>query len=179
MLVLETPRLILRPWTLADLDDFYRYAYNPHHAGAESGWNPRADREIARKVLLGMQENGDSWAMVYRADSRVMGCLGLYRDARRENDGGKKFGFDISQDYWGRDLVPEAATAVIPYAFGELDLRWLSSYCPTRSLGRRQILEKVGFSLEGVLRMACLLHTGEVADAACYTLLREEYGAGP
>lgn len=177
MQVLETSRLVLRPWRVEDLDDFYRYVYNPHHAGTESGWRPQADREIARKVLLGMQENGESWALVYRAGQRVIGCLGLYRDTWRDNDQGRKFGFDISQDYWDRDIVPEAAAAVIAYAFSALDLAWLSSFCPARSLARRRILEKSGFVLEGVLRMACVLHTGEITDAACYSLLREEYRA--
>ena len=37
---LYTKRLIIRPWALNDLDDFYEYAKNPE-VGPLAGWAPQ------------------------------------------------------------------------------------------------------------------------------------------
>lgn len=42
MKVLETKRLILRPWKIDDLDEFYEYARNPN-IGPNAGWEPHKD----------------------------------------------------------------------------------------------------------------------------------------
>ena len=41
MVILETERLILRPFKENDLDDFYEYAKNPK-VGPNAGWKPHA-----------------------------------------------------------------------------------------------------------------------------------------
>ena len=41
---LYTDRLILRPWTLDDLDDFYAYA-SVDGVGQMAGWNPHRSRD--------------------------------------------------------------------------------------------------------------------------------------
>ena len=42
--VLKTNRLILRPWTIEDLDDFYEYA-KVDGVGQMAGWYPHKNKE--------------------------------------------------------------------------------------------------------------------------------------
>ena len=42
--VLKTPRLVLRPWRMSDLADFYAYA-SVDGVGQMAGWKPHENRE--------------------------------------------------------------------------------------------------------------------------------------
>ena len=44
MQTLETPRLILRSWSILDLVDFFSYASDPE-IGPAAGWKPHVTRE--------------------------------------------------------------------------------------------------------------------------------------
>lgn len=48
MKVLETDRMILRPWNMDELDDFYEYAKNLN-VGPNAGWEPHKDKEVSLK----------------------------------------------------------------------------------------------------------------------------------
>lgn len=45
MKVLETDRLVLRPWRTKDVDDFYEYAQNPN-VGPNAGCNPMIIKKL-------------------------------------------------------------------------------------------------------------------------------------
>ena len=49
-LVLKTERLILRPWTLDDVDDMYEYA-KVEGVGIWAGWLPHKDREESKNIV--------------------------------------------------------------------------------------------------------------------------------
>ena len=49
-LILETPRLRLRPWRMEDLADFNRYA-SVDGVGQMAGWAPHRSMEESRKIL--------------------------------------------------------------------------------------------------------------------------------
>ena len=50
MTVLETERLILRPWTEADAEELYRYAQDPR-IGPIAGWPPHTSVENSREII--------------------------------------------------------------------------------------------------------------------------------
>ena len=49
-LILETPRLRLRPWRMEDLADFNRYA-SVDGVGQMAGWSPHRSMQESRKIL--------------------------------------------------------------------------------------------------------------------------------
>ena len=48
--VLRTERLILRPWTLDDVDDMYEYA-KVEGVGIWAGWLHHKDKEESRRIV--------------------------------------------------------------------------------------------------------------------------------
>ena len=57
--ILETERLILRPWTMNDLDDFYEYA-SQSGVGEMAGWKAHESIDESRKILtMFMKEKKD------------------------------------------------------------------------------------------------------------------------
>ncbi|MDP4147565.1 MAG: hypothetical protein Q8936_24380 [Bacillota bacterium] len=48
--IIETKRLIIRPWKSEDLDDFYEYA-SVDGVGQMAGWNPHKSKEESQGIL--------------------------------------------------------------------------------------------------------------------------------
>ena len=56
-----TDRLILRPWTMADLNDFYEYA-RVEDVGQMAGWLPHKSIEESRQILSSFIEQKKTFA---------------------------------------------------------------------------------------------------------------------
>jgi len=50
-MLLETERLILRPWRAEDAEDLYRYASDPA-VGPPAGWPPHTSVENSRELIM-------------------------------------------------------------------------------------------------------------------------------
>ena len=62
-IVLKTKRLILRPWKLEDLDDFYEYA-KVDGVGQMAGWLPHENKEKSLMILNMFIEEKKTFAIV-------------------------------------------------------------------------------------------------------------------
>ena len=69
---LKTSRLLLRPWKMSDLDDFYEYA-KVDGVGQMAGWLPHKNKEESKQVLTKFIENKITFAIVY--DNKVIGSI--------------------------------------------------------------------------------------------------------
>jgi ribosomal-protein-alanine N-acetyltransferase len=68
----------------------------------------------------------------------------------------------------------EALSALLDYAFTELDLNRIEADTDPRNARSTRLLERLGFSKEGLFRERCIVD-GEVSDSAMYGLLRREW----
>ena len=75
-LILETPRLRLRPWRMEDLADFNRYA-SVDGVGQMAGWAPHRSMEESRKILQMFIDEKKTLALELRQTGQVIGSLGL------------------------------------------------------------------------------------------------------
>ena len=103
--VLVTPRLVLRPWRVEDVDDFYAYA-SVDGVGQMAGWRPHANREESARILRGFIEGKKTFAL--EREGRVIGSLGVerYDEARfpeLKELRCREIGYVLSKEYWGRD----------------------------------------------------------------------------
>ena len=146
-LILKTERLVLRPWTLDDLDYFYEYA-SVDGVGQMAGWNPHKDKEESLKILNHFIEGKKTFAITY--NGKVIGSLGIEKyneEELPEHDAklGRELGFVLSKDYWGKGIMPEAVKEVIRYLFTveKLDFIVCGHFTDNNQSGRVQ--EKCGF----------------------------------
>jgi [ribosomal protein S5]-alanine N-acetyltransferase len=178
MKILETERLLLRPFEETDLDDLYEYAKGPH-IGPNAGWEPHKSKEVSQTILKKFIEEDEVWAIVYKEDNKVIGSLGLHKDSLRSAEDLKMLGYVLSEDYWGKGIMTEAVKATIRYAFENLDIKLITiHHYPFNSRSKR-VIEKSGFLYEGTLRHATKLYDGSVYDLVCYSMTREEWGKNP
>ena len=147
---LETERLILREWSLTDLDDFFEYASNPD-VGPRAGWSPHENKEKSLEILNHFIEGKKTFAIVYKKNNKVIGSLGVefygLEDKLTEfsNYQGRSIGYVLSKDYWGQGLMPEAVKILIDYLFNVLDYDFLLSGHFDFNDRSRRVQEKCGF----------------------------------
>ena len=121
---LETERLILRPWTLEDLDDFYEYAKNPD-VGPKAGWYPHKNKEESLEILNRFIDNKKTFCIVYKENNKAIGSIGIEKYGSEDkltefsHYYGREIGYAMSKDYWGKGIMPEAVKAVIDYLFNK------------------------------------------------------------
>ena len=144
---LETPRLLVRPWKEADLQDFYEYA-SVDGVGQMAGWAPHKSLEESRSILKLFIEGRKTFAVVDRKTQKVIGSIGLEeRDAPGELPcQGRELGYVLAKPYWGQGLMPEAVKEVIHYCFAVLHWDWLTCAHFVSNEQSRRVIEKCGFT---------------------------------
>lgn len=144
---IRTKRLLLRPWKLTDLDDFYEYA-SVDGVGQMAGWLPHHNKQESLEILERFIKHKRTFAIEY--NGKVIGSLGIEKYDEKsfpefDDLNCREIGYVLSKDYWGNGLMPEAVKAVISYLFNvvKLDVILCGHYMSNTQSGRVQ--EKCGF----------------------------------
>lgn len=87
-----------------------------------------------------------------------------------------EIGYSIDADAEGQGLMQEATEAVIRYAFDYLNLHRLEAICMPGNARSRQLLGRLGFEQEGVLR-GVLRIQGEWEDHLLFARINERWQA--
>ena len=174
MPTLETDRLILRMWNKKDAGDLYEYARNPN-VGPIAGWKPHGSAAESKFIIVNVFLQKMSWAIVDRQTGKAIGSIGFIDDPLRPGVNSRELGYSLSEDFWGKGIMTEAAERVIEYAFETLTLDVLSITTRCDNERSRRVIEKCGFKYEGTHRRAYRIYDGTTHDILCYSMLREEY----
>ena len=173
---LHTTRLLLRPFTEADTNAIFALHSSPH---VLRYWDapPYKERAQAERFIAGCkrleQEGSGARLAIERAtDGVFIGWCGFFKWDQEYRSAG--IGYCFNDTAWGQGFATEAASAVLQWAFGTLDLNRVQSETDTRNLASARVLEKLGFVREGTLREDCIVN-GEVSDSWVYGLLRREW----
>ncbi len=175
MKTMETERLILRDWDVNDVDDLYEYASNPN-VGPNGSWKPHESKTESLEIMQTLFINKyDSWAIVYQENGKVIGSIGYEPDTKRPGINCRELGYALSEDYWGKGIMTEAAKAVIRYGFEEMGLDMVTIYRNPYNKRSGRVIEKCGFTLEGTLRSANKVYDGSIRDVMCFSMTKEEH----
>ena len=75
-MMLETERLLLRPWRESDAEDLYRYASDPD-VGPIAGWPVHTSIENSREIIRDVFSVEETYAVCLKEDRRAIGSIGL------------------------------------------------------------------------------------------------------
>ena len=144
--MLETKRLILRPWQESDADNLYEYAKDPD-IGYPAGWPAHTSVENSREVIKFVLSAPETYAVCLK-DGKVIGSVGLkLKDntdmTDREDE--CELGYWLGKPFWGQGLIPEACRELLRYAFEYLNMQavWCGYYEGNEKSYRVQ--QKLGF----------------------------------
>lgn len=177
--VLETSRLILRPWRKEDLNDFYEYC-SVEGVGEMAGW-PHHQSIVESKIILDMFiEEKKTFAVVYKENKKAIGSVGIEKyseDAVDENTNElscREIGYVLNKDYWGQGLMTEAVKEVIRYCFEEVKVDALFCGHFERNLKSKRVIEKCGFQF--YRNTTYKTRYGTVESTKLNVMYREDYG---
>lgn len=165
-LIIETERLILRPFEQSDLYDFNEYA-SVEGVGEMAGWKHHETIDKTQEILDMFIKENKTFAIVLKETNKVIGSLGVEKygmeEVLTEFNGyqGREIGYVLSKDYWGRGIMPEAVSAVIDYLFNDLNLDFLTCGYYDFNSQSKKVQEKCGFKPYRKLVMDTRLGTTE------------------
>lgn len=146
--ILETKRLILRPFKEEDLNDFYEYA-KVDGVGQMAGWNPHLDIKESEFILNLFIKSKKTFAIVLKENNKVIGSIGIDETSIEEfvNDKRKcrEIGYVLSKDYWNNGYMSEAVKEVIDYCFNSVHLDYLVCCHFIENTRSKRVIEKNNF----------------------------------
>lgn len=161
--MMETERLILRPWLESDAEALFKYACDPD-VGLAAGWPPHKDVAETLSVIRTYFANDRTWAIVLKETSEPIGCIGYYVHGESNIEIGEEdaeIGYWIAKPYWNQGICTEALRAMVDYCFnvkGFITL-WSDFFVDNPASGR--VMEKCGFVDTGKENMCSHLFHGD------------------
>jgi RimJ/RimL family protein N-acetyltransferase len=169
MTTLETQRLLIRPFTFADLAKLIEL---------------RADEEVSRYIGGARLQNPDGIAkrlrfyidcyekygfgmsaLLWKETGAMIGWCGLQP---LEETGEIEVGYGMIREFWGRGIGLECARAWLEYGFREKNLPRIVAVAAPENTGSWRIMEKLGMKREKIddhYGMPCVF----------YAISREEF----
>ncbi|CAI9118435.1 OLC1v1020006C1 [Oldenlandia corymbosa var. corymbosa] len=161
-------RISLRPFKLADADDFLTWA-SDEKVTQYLRWEAIKSKEEALKYI---QEVAipHPWRRSICLDDRSIGYVSIKPESGRDRHRAH-IGYAIGSDYWGQGIMTAALRIAISTVFEEFPfLVRLEALVEEENKGSQKVLEKVGFVKEGFLRKYGF-NKGKVRDMLMYSLL--------
>ena len=176
-MILETERLILRPWTEEDAEECYRYSKDPE-VGPAAGWPAHGSVEESREVIRNVLMTDETYAVVLKETGMPVGCISLKLNGSTDmtdRDDECELGYWIGVPYWGKGLIPEASKELLRHAFEDLGMNqvWCGYYEGNEKSKRVQ--EKLGFRPVRVTHGVEVKLMNEIRTGYVNCMSREEW----
>ncbi len=141
---LQTQRLIIRPWSVDDAEELYKYAKDPQ-VGPIAGWPVHTSVENSREIIQTTLSDKEIYAIVLKESGLPIGSVGLYHGGLAKDPDEMELGYWIGVPYWGQGLVTEASREMLRHAFEDLELNkvWCAYY--EGNTKSKRVQEKLGF----------------------------------
>lgn len=147
--ILETPRLLLREFTLDDAPAFLRMCTDPQvirYTGDPAAIETLDDARaciLARPIADYAKHGYGRWACVLKSSGDVIGFVGLkYLDDLGEVD----LGYRFFPAHWGQGFATEASRPTIEHGFTRLKLPRILGLVDPENVASARVLQKVGMT---------------------------------
>lgn len=172
--MLETERLVLRPFEETDAEGLHAYLgdeevvrYEPYGAMTMEECRLEAARRASDEAF---------WA-VCLADGTLIGNLYL---SGADEFGTREIGYVFARACWHKGYATEAARRLMAYAFERLATRRIIALCDTRNAASFALMERLGMRREGEFKKNVGFKTDAHGNAIWtdsyqYAILKEEF----
>lgn len=172
----ETERLILRHLMREDTDFVFQHFGNPRVTQYLLDEPPVTEYSQAEEIVEFYTEpNGKThnrWILIRKSDQQPVGTVGYHKWVKRYFRG--EIGYDLSPDYWGQGYMSEALHAVLSHGFELMGLNRIDALVYIQNKRSIQLLQKLGFKQEGLLRDYFYLD-GKFYDHYIFALLNKDH----
>jgi RimJ/RimL family protein N-acetyltransferase len=172
--ILAGERCTLRRWRTSDAASVVRHANNLNVARHLRDRFPhpytRKDAEVFLAAASGEQPQTN---FAIDVGGEAVGGLGYVpgTDVERYS---AEVGYWLGEALWGRGIVTEALALFTRHAFSGLGLLRLFAVPLAGNIASIRVLEKAGYSAEGLLRSSCV-KLGRPRDQVLYAVVNERW----
>ena len=151
-ILLRTERLILREFTMADLDALVELDSDPYVMHFITNGVPTSQEEMRDEVLPAFLDyyrrtpGFGFWAAESTKTGDFLGWFHL-RPEPGASPTEPELGYRLARPYWGLGLATEGSRALISHAFGYPDIERVTASTMAVHVASRKVMENSGMSL--------------------------------
>lgn len=146
--IVETSRLLLREFLLADSENLYLLNSDPdviRYTGDDAFQSEEDARRFLERYDKYRRYGYGRWTVILKETNEYAGWCGLsYMTESMETD----LGFRLLKRFWNKGIATEAAKASIAYGFETLGLKKIVGRAMVENMASRRVLEKTGMQFE-------------------------------
>ena len=155
--VLDSNRLVLRPFKKSDANDVYKCWESDPDVAKYMFWTSHNDINKTKEWIdfeIGQIEN-EGWyrfALVLKENNELIGTVILYYDDEVDC---YEIGYNLGKEYWGKGYGTEAVSKVIEFAIDKLGITEIVGRFAKENIASGKLLYKVGFIYEKDIDYEC------------------------
>jgi RimJ/RimL family protein N-acetyltransferase len=175
--LLNSPRLIIRPFRDTDLEAFVAYRDDPlvaRYQGWSVPYSMEQGREFISSAKIAIPGTVGKWyqaAVEIRATGEMIGDVAFHimkSDSRQAY-----IGYSFSQLFWGKGYATEAVRCLLNFLFDELNLHRIVAECDVENVASCRLLERLKFRREAHL-IENIWFKGAYGSEFHYAVLKRE-----
>ena len=149
-LIIETERLLIRPFTVEDIEPSYAMNLDAEVSKYTADGGVVSKAEIERRIKENVFGDYEKYgygrlAVELKSEGKFIGFTGLkYLKDLDEVD----LGYRFMKEYWGKGIATESARAIVKFGFEDLMLKRLVAMVLPENIGSINVLEKLNFQYE-------------------------------
>jgi ribosomal-protein-alanine N-acetyltransferase len=151
--ILETPRLLLRTWTLADVADAFEIWGNSEVMRFVGPPLPsvQATVGVLERAIAAQEAHGVSlWAVIEKVSQGIIGCCGFHMLSCCHGESEFELAYHFKPAHWHRGYASEAVRACLQHGFEKLNARRIVASTYPQNEASWRMLERAGFRHKGI-----------------------------
>ena len=176
-MILKSDRLILRPLTKNDADDFYEI-FSDREVMRYYDVLPLENKEQAEIMLGGFikalaDRSMLRWGIEYKG--KMVGTCGFF--SFKDDCMKAEMGYELNSAYHRLGIMSEALTMILDFIFEKSGINRVEAWVEPDNTASKAVLKKLGFTHEGTLRQYEFCRDG-IIDITVWSILRNDRLAG-
>ena len=151
--MLKTKRLILRQFTLEDLEVLVKHRSDKTVMKYLGGiQKPKDVKKRLKDYSEFYEKNGYAFcAMIWRKTNEFIGVGGLQKspsNRKSSNTGETEVGYTVEKRFWGKGIATECTLACLDFGFNTIGLKRIIALTHSENIASIRVLEKAGMKFE-------------------------------
>ena len=151
-LIIESERLIYRPFELSDAEALFNMDKNPNvhkYLWQKPTLHIEESIEIIEYLQKQYRENGiGRFATILKETGEFIGWTGIKFINDHVENGNTNFydyGYRLNEKFWNQGFATEATKAWLAYGFNQINIKLMNAYTHAENGASNHILSKSGF----------------------------------
>lgn len=177
MKILETDRLILRKFTLDDVENMYKNWAADKETSKYLDWDVHESVDVTRVFIKNCIDSYDNeglkWIVELKGSHEVIGNISVV--SIHKKDLNAEIGYCYGSKYWNNGYATEALKKVIEFLLNDCDMHLVEARHISGNPASGRVMQKAGMAKEATLRDRKMnKYTKELNDIIVYSITKDD-----